>query len=243
MMEFLETCLSFPVNIFSGLLIISALYWLVASFGLLDIDSLDIDIDPGGGDLDIGGDLDLGDLGDAGDVGDIGDAGGGAAGGMGVLASLLFQLGLYGVPMTLIITLISIFGWLITYYGVHWGLAVIFSPGPLRYLLGALLFALALFLAALLTSVAIKPLRRFFKKAEETTAQSIRGRLVLIRSSQVTDTYGEAVYEEGGTTLLLDVRPARPGQVFKRGDRAVILDYDPLSRIYSIITEDEFGGR
>lgn len=249
-MEFVDTCLSFPVNIFSGLLIISALYWLVAAFGLLDIDSLDLEADPGGGadldlgtDLDVGGDLDLGGDLDAGGDLDFGGGSGGGIHGLSVLASLLFKLGLYGVPMTLIITLISLFGWLFTYYGVHWGLAAVLEPGPARYFLGVLLFGTALFVAALITSVVIRPLRRLFKKAEQTLASSIRGRVVLIRSSQVTDSYGEAVYEDGGAGMLLDVRPARAGQIFRRGDRAVILDYDPVARLYSLISEDEFHGR
>lgn len=244
MMEFLDTCLSFPVNIFTGLLIICVLYWLVAAMGLIDIDSLDLDIDPGGGDLDLGGDLDPGGDGvDMGDLGNIGGGSGGAVHGMGAFASLLFQLGLYGVPMTLIITFIALFGWLISYYGVHWGLALVSDPGPIRYLLGAILFIGAFFVGAMITSIIIRPMRRLFKKAEQTHARSIRGRVVVIRSSQATDTYGEAVYEDGGAGMLLDVRPARKGRIFKRGERAVVLDYDEASRLYTIISEDEFNGR
>lgn len=248
MMEFIDTCLSFPVNIFTGLMIICVLYWFIAALGLIDIDSLDLDLDPGGGEMDLGGDLDIGggpDLGGDGvEAGDIGDPSGSgdAVHGMGALASLLFQLGLYGVPMTLIITFISLFGWVLAYYGVQLGLALILDPGPVRYILGFALFGLVLFVSAVLTSIIIKPMRRFFKKTEQTYARSIRGRVVVIRSTQASDTYGEAVYEDGGAGMLLDVRPARKGQVFKRGDRAVILDYDEATRLYSIISEDEFKG-
>ena len=258
-MEFLETCVSFPVAIYSGALIIAALYWLVAAFGILDIDSLDLDVDPGGGDFDIGGDLDLGgdldvggdmDLGDmdvggdleAGDAGDVSHHAP-VGGGMGVFASLMFQLGLYGVPMTLILTFIALFGWIISYYGFHLGLGVFFEPGLLRYGLGVGLMAMAFVLASFLTSLIIKPLRPLFKKEEQVTGASIRGRTVVIRSTQVTGTYGEAIYEDGKAGMLLDVRPANQGETFKRGDKAVLLDYDAERRIYTIVSEDEFRGR
>ncbi|MDL2226790.1 YqiJ family protein [Deltaproteobacteria bacterium OttesenSCG-928-M10] len=247
MLEFLETCLSFPVNIFSGLLIIACLYWLVAALGLVDIDSLDMDMD---GDLDLGGDLDPGGDLDAGEAG--GDAGfddldvsGGAKSlsGLGAFSSLLFQLGLYGVPMTLIITFIALFGWFISYYIFHWFLGAILPPGLIRYALGALVLLASLLTGAFLTAQVIKPLRRFFKKEKQITGASLRGRAVVIRSSQVTAAYGEAECRNAGSTLLLDVRPAREGAVFKRGDKVVLLDYDPDRRLYTIISEDEFRGR
>lgn len=244
MMEFLQTCLSFPVNIFTGLLIIAALYWLVASMGLLDIDTLDLDIDPGGG-ADIGGDIDMGDVGDTGNVG-MGEALPGMAGSahsMGLLPSILFQLGLYGVPMTLILTFIFLVGWFVSYYGFHWGLGVVLEPGLLRYGLGLLLMGFALVVGAIVTSVIIRPLRPLFKKEEQVTGASLRGKTVVVRSTQVSATYGEAVYEDGAGGMLLDVRPANEGQSFKRGDKAVILDFDAERRLYTIISEDEFRGR
>ena len=244
-MEFLDNCLSFPVNVFSGMMIIAAIYWLIASFGLLDVDSLDLDMDVGGGG-------DLGDMGpDMGDVGgdgpdvDVGEVGPGLSGvsGMGALTSLLFHLGLYGVPMTLILSIITLIGWVVSFCAFDLTLGRFLEPGPLRYALGVPLFAGAFIVGALLTSVIIRPLRPFFKKEPSVTAASICGRVVVIRSTQVTDSYGEAVYEDGGTSMLLDVRPAHDGLAFKRGDKAVLLDYDAARRLYTIISEDEFRGR
>lgn len=237
-MEFLDNCLSFPVNIFSGMMIIAAIYWLIASFGLLDVDSLDLDMDVGGG-------VDLGDVGGDGPDVEVGDVGPGVSGvsGMGALTSLLFHLGLYGVPMTLILSFITLIGWVISYCAFDLTLGHLLSPGMLRYLLGVPLFAAAFVIGALLTSVIIKPLRPFFKKEPQVTSASICGRVVVIRSTQVTDTYGEAVYEDCGASMLLDVRPARAGVTFQRGDKAVLLDYDAARRLYTIISEDDFRGR
>lgn len=214
MLEFLETCLSFPVNIFSGLLIIACLYWLVAAFGLVDMDSLDVDTDA---------DVDLE---------------GGAEG----LAGLLFHLGLHGVPMTLMLTFIALFGWLISYYAVHWVLGALLEPGLLRYALGGLLFLGSLFVAALLTGQVIKPLRRFFRKEQQITGASLCGRTVAVRSSQVTATYGEAECPNAGSVLLLEIRPLHEGAVYTKGDKVVLVEYDPETRQYSVTSEEEFLG-
>ena len=230
-MEFLETCVSFPVAIFSGLLIMAALYWLVAAFGLVDMDSLDFDVDA---------DVDVGDIGDAGDMGDAGADGSGA---LGAVGSLMQFLGLYGVPLPLIVTFIALFGWLISYHVRYYILDPLVDPGLIRYCLGLGLLAGALAAAAWLTSVVIRPLRPLFKKAPQVTGDSIRGRVVVIRSTRVTSAYGEAIYEDGGAGMLLDVRPAHEGAAFRRGDRAVLLEYDAERRLYFIISEDEFRGR
>ena len=244
-MEFLDNCLSFPVNIFSGMMIIAAIYWLIASFGLLDVDSFDLDMDVGGGDVgDLGGDIgDVGgDVGDGADI-DVGGPGASGVSGLGALSSIMFHLGLYGVPMTLILSFITLFGWLISYCAFDLALGRFFEPGALRYILGLPLFAAAFFIGALLTSVVIRPLRRFFKKEPTVTSASICGRIAVIRSTQATDAYGEAVYEEGGTNMLFDVRPAHEGTVFKRGDKVVLLEYDAARRLYLVISEDDFRGR
>jgi membrane protein implicated in regulation of membrane protease activity len=237
MLEFLETCLSFPVNVFSGLLIISCLYWLVAALGLVDIDSLDMDTDIDAGGPDIDTDIDAG-----GDSDFDALKSSGTSSGLGAFSSLLFQFGLHGVPMTLIITLISLFGWLISYYAFHWFLGAIFGPGVIRYALGVPLFLAAFAVGAFLTARVIKPLRRFFKKEKQITGASLCGRTVTVRSSQVTASYGEVECWNAGSSLLLDVRPAREGAVFSRGDTVVLLDYDPDRRIYTVISEDEFRG-
>ncbi|UQZ88490.1 hypothetical protein C4J81_04435 [Deltaproteobacteria bacterium Smac51] len=233
MTEFLANCLSFPVAVFTGMLIIALLYWVVAAFGIVDIDTLDLDADL---DVDVDMDLDVG--GDASDGLDVSAAKGGAEG----LASLLFSLGLYGVPMTLILTFIALFGWFIAYYAFHFGLGVFFEPGLMRTLLGVGLLGLALAGAVILTSLAIRPLRPLFKKHEQTTGASLRGGLAVIRSTEVTENYGEAIYEDGGAGMLIDVRPANRNDTFKRGDRVVILSFDEVTRIYTIISEDEFKG-
>jgi hypothetical protein len=214
---FVQNFLSFPVSIYSGLLVIVTLYWLVAALGIFNIDSFDLD---GSDALDAGGD-------------ELSGEG---------LAGLLLKLGLSGVPVTIVITFLTLFGWLISYFSVHLFLRFIDST-LIRYLLGSVIFILTTGVAIYLTSIVIRPLRSLFKKLNATTtAQTLIGQTVEIRSSSVTESNGQAIYEDGGAGMIIQVRSTN-GNDFKRGDRAVILSFDSVNHCYQIITENEFRGR
>ena len=266
---FLELISSFPVSIYSVLLIVAVVYWLVASLGFIDLkspdaggaDGLDGSLDGAAdGALDGAADglevgdgfeapdgldgLDGADAGDVGDTGDVGDIGSESAihGG---LAGLLLKLGLHGVPLTIVITLIALIGWLTSYFGL---LALIeFSPGlstPLaHYGLGSLLFLVTLALAVRLTAFIIRPLRRLSAGSRDRARQSLVGRRVTIRSGTAGHRSGQAVCEGYGADLILQVRTRGPEQSFSRGEQAVILRYDPQGHHYIIISEDEFRAR
>ena len=232
MEQFLHNFLAFPVIIFSGMLVIVALYWLIASFGLLDIDMLDIDSPDAGGDIgDLGGDP-------GGDPGD-GDVTDGVA--HGGFAGILLKLGLTGIPLTVVLTFVTIFGWFISYFGVHFALRFL-DGGPERYALGLLLFVAAFVIGIFLTNIVVRPLRPLFRKHEALTSQSLRGQTVTARST-VTPKRGEAVYQDGGAGLLLQVRSLPDGPSFSRGDKVVILEYHPDSHTYTVIAEEEFKGQ
>ena len=124
MTEFLQTALTFPTLLYSILLAFCAIYWLLASTGLVDIDALD------------------GLLGGDGDSHHASDS-----------AGLLARLGLGGVPIMIVLTVLSFFGWLSTYF-VHL-LLLQHLPAPLRLiggivtLVGALVFLIMLAEAAI----------------------------------------------------------------------------------------------
>ena len=89
MNEFLVTALSFPTVVFSVLLTVCTVYWLLAATGLVDVDAID-------------GMLGVDD--------DATDASGAAA--------MLAKLGLAGVPVMLVLTVLAFIGWLGAYF-VH----------------------------------------------------------------------------------------------------------------------------
>ncbi|WP_392562317.1 hypothetical protein RHO12_02200 [Orbus sturtevantii] len=201
---------SFPVIIFSTLLTLCVLYWLVAAIGILHIDCLDVDFDG----IDASPSTGLG--------------------------GLLLKWGFNEVPMTLIITLISLFGWIFSYLCLRYILIHFITISWLYYLAGIIIFTISFIIATYLTAKVIKPIRPFFNKMGSLNShKTLLGQVVVIRSSVVNEQKGEAFYEDGGAGLILQVR-ADSRYLFQRGDKAVLLSYDSVSNSYEIINESDF---
>ncbi|MAM87350.1 MAG: DUF1449 domain-containing protein [unclassified Hahellaceae] len=217
---FYQNIASFPTVIFTFVLAVLALYWLVAVLGIVDIKLLHIDLTQADGTFDSGM--------------DSGQSGPNA------LAGLMLRYGLVGVPVTVILSFVALFGWLISYYTVH--LIFPFVPdGVLRYLVGIPILSVSLYCAVLCTAVVIKPLRRFFQQTDQQTIKRVLGQVAIVRTKHVNAGFGEAMLNDGGAGLILKVR-ATGGQVFARGDRVVLLDYSAEENAYRVVSEQEFEG-
>jgi len=213
MMElFLQIVLSFPTLLFTAMFCLVMIYWSVVALGVLDIDLLDF----------------------------TGDSAAEAAGQVEGLAGLLTKLKLNDVPVTVVVTLLTMVGWLITYLCEVWLLQYL-PLGVLRYPLGLLVAVVALMLAVPVCAALCRPLRTLFRKAEASSSKSVLGQVALVRSGRVTLELGEAVLEDGGAGLILRVR-ADEAKGFKRGDRVVLLEYLAAEHAYRVISEDEFRG-
>jgi hypothetical protein len=215
---FYQNISAFPTVIFTFFLLLTLLYWLVAVLGFVDIDVLDFDIPEAEAGLDADSQLSNPD----------------------VLAGLMLKFGLHGVPVTVIVSLISLFGWLVCYYAVHFLLSWL-APGLFRFVLGIPIFVVVLYVAVMITSAVIKPLRPLFLNARQQNSQFIVGQTAVVRSSRVDDGFGEAILQDGGAGLLLKVR-AEPGVTFVKGDRVVVLAHDKEKNTYKVISESEFSG-
>lgn len=209
---FLQTALSFPTAIYSFLLCVAVIYWLVVAAGLLDIDLLDIEADS------------------------VMEGTGQTEG----LAGLLYKFKLDGVPVTLVLTLLFFIGWFACYFIELWLLRHL-PLGLLRYPLGMVVVAGVLLLAVPGCAVLCRPLRPLFRKVEAISSKTVLGQVAVVRSGKVTLSHGEAVLEDGGAGLILKVR-ADEALGFKRGDRVVLLEYLAAEHAYRVITEDEFRG-
>lgn len=211
MNEFLQTSLTFPTLIYSVLLAFCVIYWLLAATGLMDADGIE------------------GLLTGDGDPGEPGD--------LGALAGMIARLGLGGVPLTLILTVLAFFGWMITYF-VH---LLLLQPLPdlLRYLLGSVVLVAALVPGLLITSLLLRPLRRLIVKLRPPLPVSILGKVGVISTPSVSDDYGMAAVDDGGAGLLLQVRAPLPNG-YQRGDRIVLIEYLPDKHAYRIMPEHQF---
>ena len=131
MNEFLLTIVSFPTVFFSFWLGIATLYWLSAAFGLFDIEVLDVDLP------DLDGQMSLNAQGEQ-SFSEI-------------FAGILLRLGLNGVPVTIIITFLAIFGWLTSYYLSYFAFAL-FGYNWIRFIIGLPIILASLYVGFLITA-------------------------------------------------------------------------------------------
>ena len=209
MTEFLQTALTFPTLLYSILLAFCAIYWLLASTGLVDIDALD------------------GFLGGDGDSHHASDS-----------AGLLARMGLGGVPIMIVLTVLTFFGWMCTYF-VHLMLLQ-HLPAPLRMLGGIATLVGALVPGLFITSLLLRPVRKLIVKLRPPVPPSLLGRVGTVISPEVDARQGRAEFADGGAGLILQVRAAPPGG-FGRGDRVVLLEHDAAANTYLVISESQFN--
>lgn len=230
MTVFIDNISSFPTLIFTGLMIFITLYWVVSLLGLVGMDSLDGDF--------------------AGDTGDVAGLNDGDhfnghhpqhfdthhahhQGDVGLITSILLRFGLQGVPVLVILTLLSLSGWLISYllmYVVNTWIGV--GQGLVHYILAGVVLLVTIWLSLEVTSLIVKPIRKLIKSPPERTANTMLGKVATVRTMTVDAKHGEAVIEEGGATLILKVRAF--DESFGMGDKVVLIEYFPNDNSYRV---------
>lgn len=212
---FHQTVTSFPTVIYTMLLIICAMYWMIAMLGMVDLEVLDMDMD---------GDIDLNDSIEA----------------QQGIAGVLFKLGLNGVPLTIVLTIIAILGWILCYYAIYFGAALIPGFWPIELAYELVIFVVVTFFTIMLTAQIIKPIRKLFQKLEADETKHIVGQVVVVRSAVVNNDRGEAFMNDGGAGLLLNIRTTGDDEFFK-GDEVVVIEENKEKRIFRVIAKSEFN--
>jgi len=215
MNTFHQIVTSFPTAIFTVMLIVCMLYWIIAVLGMVDLDILDIDYD---------GDVDAADSTAAQDG----------------IAGLLLRFGLGGVPLTIVITFISIFGWLISYYATFF-LKPIIPTTLLKFIASVGILFAAIYVGVMMTALVIKPIRKIFAKLDIDETKHIIGQPAIVRSSVVNADRGEALLNDGGAGILLNVRAAQ-GEEFNKNDEVVIIEQINDNNLFRVIAKSEFDG-
>lgn len=201
---FISIITTFPTVIFTILLSVAVIYWLISLSGLVDSDAVEGDFGDGGS-LDFGG--------------------------------LLATLGLHGVPLPLVVTLLALIGWLFSYFATLL-LGIQLTPGLLLWLFNGIVLILGLAIATVVTSLLIRPLRPLFRPAQtKPTEQRLIGRLCTIRSATATKEHGRADAHIDGDHLILQVRSDPP---LARGERAIMIQYLENEDAYWVISETAF---
>ena len=211
MSEVLALALSFPGTVYTVLLGVVLVYWLFVVLGAIHL-----------GDGSADGHFDG--FGDAGDVADVGDSAHHADGdGASAVAALLHALHLRSVPVTVVLSLIITFSWLVCTIAMQ--LVSRALPAGAQTLLSWIVLFGSPVLALPLTSFSARPLAKVFAHRKGTSRTDLIGKTCVVRTGTVTSTFGEASLEDGGAGLVVRIRVDRELPV-KRGDHMLIVDWD-----------------
>ncbi|MCP4954555.1 MAG: DUF1449 family protein, partial [Photobacterium aquimaris] len=195
MEQLLGVASQFPTVIYSTLLGIVVIYWVVGMLGLIDLDfSGDVDLD-----VDVDADVDVS---------------------VGGLTGLFLTFGLTGVPFTLVISIIILICWLISFYLQLYILSWL-PDGWLYYLTGALSDVIIFFISLPIAAIFIRPLKGMFNSVEAATSNNLVGKDATIATGTVSETFGQARIFNDGAEILVDVR-CDPEHTFKIGDKVLV---------------------
>lgn len=223
MSSLLNIITGWPTVVYSVLLSVALLYWLLGIIGLVDHHH-GIDFDHGG--LEIHGDM-HGDL--HGDVQAEGDH-------LPTAASYVVAFGLSGVPLSLVLTLLAIFAWTATALATQYVLPLV--PESVRALAGILVLALALIPAIFFTALFSKPLRRIFASHPAPSHESLIGLRCRVTTLKVTESFGQGEVANRGASYNIKISAREPNKLCK-GAMAAIVSYDHKTQRFLVQPDDE----
>ncbi|WP_363799443.1 hypothetical protein ABU614_04555 [Lysobacter firmicutimachus] len=224
--EFLTTVFSLPTAFYTVLLGVVIGYWLLSALGLVGGEMIDGWI---GGDGHGHGGHGLGDH-------TLAD---GAHHHQQGLFDPLMRLGLGGIPVTVVLSVLIGVSWALTYLADVYLLRHL--PGvALQIAGGAAAIVIAFAVAIPVSALALRPLRRLLRKMQPGPPRPILGQVAVVRSP-VNAVTGTASMEDGGAGLILQIRDDDPVR-FQRGDRVVLIEYLEDRNAYRVVSEDEFRG-
>ena len=192
----------------------------------MDLDGPDLDMDLDGPDLDMdldGPDLDM-DL-DGPDLdGPNLDGVEGTAQGMSAFARVLSALGFHRVPLTVSISFIVFFGWLLCYLGMDLLAPLVAGSLPSAAIstgvgVGALLISLPP------ASVVARPLAPLFHIHKASSRRAFIGQECELLTGRVDARFGQAEIKDGGADLTVQVRCDHDNALSK-GGKALVVSYD-----------------
>lgn len=216
MSELLSISLAFPTAVFTALLVICALFWIVSMISGVGFDSLDLDADF---DADIDADFDADFDADV-DADFDADVDAGDAAGVSFLQLLAF-VGIGKVPLSMWGTVFAFWGWVLSALIV----SVVQDVATLNLLTSLGVLAVATAVTLPITGLVVSPLAMLFEVSSGyDSREQIIGGVCEVRSGRVDGDFGQARFETQGAELVISIRCAEPNEL-GRGDQALIIDY------------------
>lgn len=207
MREFISIVFGFPTLVYSVLLAVVLVYWLMAIVGLVDFGESGIDLEIGEN-----ADLHLDDL--------------------GTIASYVVAFGLSGVPFSIVVTLLVVIGWTLSTLASIWLLAWV-PTLPLQIVAGLVVLAACFALSIVIAARLVRPLRGAFVTKYGQNNSDLVGQSCTITTGVVDEKQGHAQVAQRGAGLLIQVWAPSPNSLH-RGSQALIVEYDAAARRYLV---------
>ncbi len=212
--QFLINVSSFPVSVYSVGVIVVIGYWMIALVGLFDIEFMSAEVEF---------EIDT-------EVSQIGS-----------IAGMLTTLGLSGVPITIVISLLILNGWIICYFisklvpdffeALYW----------IEIALNFGVVIVSFMLSILATAPMVKPLRKMFNKINnEPISRSAIGSTCRVRSTRLDEQFGEVECVHQGASLILKAR-SYSGACFTTGDSVILVEHNKESNYFLVVSEEKFN--
>jgi hypothetical protein len=204
----LTAATAFPTAIYTVLLGVVLVYWLLAIIGMVDFESSGIDLD-----IETHADASVDD--------------------MGTLASYVVAFGLHGVPFSIVVSLLVLVGWTLTFLAGVTVLAWV-PTDILKWLVGLVVLVVAFALSIVITARLVRPLRGLFVHHTAQSNASLVGQTCRVLTGTVDERQGRAEVAQRGASLNIRVWSPSPNSL-KRGDTALITEYDAGTHRYLVM--------
>ena len=207
MRGFLDAAAAFPTAIFSVLLGVVLIYWLLAVLGVVDSDHDGMPLDAS--------------------TEDSPD--------LSTLTGIAVALGLQGVPFSISLTLVVVFAWTLSCMGAMWLMPLLPADGA-QWIAGTVLGLASLSLAVTLAGRAIRPLRPLFVTHAAIHNAALVGQTCKVLTHTVDEKVGRAEVAQRGANLNIRVWAPAPNRL-TRGASARIVGYEDATARYRIEAE------
>ena len=208
--NFYAAVFSYPTAVYTALLGIVLVYWVLAVIGLVDFEHSGLDVD-----IDAQVDTDPSEL--------------------STLAGYVVAFGLNGVPFSVAVSLVVLYGWVGSCLAGMW-LQPLVPAGLLGWLAGTAVFGAASALALVLSARTIRPLRKLFVTHAALSNAALVGQLCRVITGSVDQRVGRAEVAQRGASINIRVWAKVPNALTK-GSAARIVDYDAERARYLIVPE------
>ena len=214
-MPILQLLTTFPTAVPTVLLAVLMIYWLMSIIGVVDMgESLHIHTE-------------------AGHLDGIEAAHGGhEVPDLHTLAGYLVALGLGGVPLSVVASVLVFVIWLATAL-LHNYVIAFLPTDSLRMLSGVAVLALTSALSIPIAARVIKPMRGLFVKHTARSNSSLVGLECKIVTEKVDPTFGRAEVPNSGGGINIRVWASAPNDL-RKNSKAIIVAYDETTRQYEV---------